>query len=319
MVTRRKFFVTSAAAAAASAAPSQLDYKQRVDRALKGQQVDRSPYSFWYHFLDQDGPGSRHAENTLNFHRKFHTDIVKVMSDYPYPKPRGEWFILKEEKNPFPEQIQALRQIRAGLAGSAYFIETLFNPWQVAEKLSSPEAVRKLKAEKPQQLLDALEVIAKSEANHSRLAIAAGAAGIFVSITNAQPEIMSQEEYAKFSEPFDKMVFDAVRSAPMNTLHLHGDHVYLSRFYAGWAAPIFHYSLHGTRVPISEVRKHYSGVIMGGFDEVNFRKLTPADLKQQWLAASREAGPKFLLAPGCSVPNDTTDAELLRVPAIFGA
>jgi uroporphyrinogen decarboxylase len=184
MVTRRNLLLGSAAAIALRGAS--LTSKERVDRALDGQDVDRTPFSFWHHFLDTTQPGEQHAQSTLAFHEKFHTDLVKVMSDYPYPKPKAEWYALKEEKNPFPQQIVALEKIRHGLGGQAYFVETLFNPWKVAENLSSVEEVRKLQREKPQALLDALDVIAKSEANHARRSIAAGAAGVFVAIANAQ-------------------------------------------------------------------------------------------------------------------------------------
>ncbi len=317
MLSRRNLLLGSAAAFALRGAT--MTSKERVDRALKGEEVDRSPFSFWHHFLDASKPGEEHARYTLAFHEKFHTDLVKVMSDYPYPKPKAEWYVLREEKNPFPQQIVALEKIRDGLSGQAYFVETLFNPWKVAENLSSVEAVRKLQQEKPQALLDALEAIAKSEANHARRSVAAGAAGVFLAIANAQDGTMTQADYAKFSEPFDKMVLEAVRSAPLNVLHLHGDKVYLDRFYQGWQASAINYSMHGTGVPITQVRARYSGVILGGLDEVNYRKLTRLDLKRQWIEARKSAGAKFILTPGCSVPNDSTDEELSQLTKMFGA
>lgn len=314
MLSRRQFVLSSAAAMAARAAVAPLTSKQRIDRALKGEDVDRAPFSYWHHFLDADKPPEDHAKSTLEFHRKFRTDLVKVMSDYPYPKPRAEWFELKVEQNPFPQQIRALELIRDGLRGETYFIETIFNPYQIAEKLSSKEAVEKLRAEKPQRLLDALEVIARSEANHARRAIQAGASGVFVSITNS-----IDPEYAKFSAPFDKMVFEAVRSAPLNTLHIHGDKINLDHFYSGWPAPVLNYSPDATHIAIADVRPKWSGVIMAGLDENNYRKIRKEQLKRIYLDASRAAGKKFIFAPGCSVPNDTTDDELLMVTRFFGA
>jgi len=35
-------------------------------------------------------------------------------------------------------------------------------------------------------------------------------------------------------------------------------------------------------------------VILGGIDEVNYRKLTPGDLKGQWGEAAKAAGKKFI-------------------------
>jgi hypothetical protein len=42
-------------------------------------------------------------------------------------------------------------------------------------------------------------------------------------------------------------------------------------------------------------------------------------MERQWHAAQRAAGKKFILAPGCSVPDDSTDEELGRLPKVLGA
>src|SRR5262249_475206 len=153
----------------------------------------------------------------------------------------------------------------------------IFNPWNVAEKLSSRKQVLELKQSKPQRLLDTLEVIAKSEANHAKRAIQVGAAGIFLSIANAQAGLLAEPDYAKFSEPFDRMILQAVNSAPLNVLHLHSDaefqdKLYIDRFYQGWPATVMNYSLH-TGIGIGQVRRKYDGVLMAGLDERNYRKL----------------------------------------------
>lgn len=300
-------------------ADTRLSSRERVDRALEGREVDRTPFSFWHHFGLQKEPPERFVQATLDFHAKFRTDLVKVMSDFPYPRPVGRWYDLGEEANPFPAQIQALTAIGKSLGRKAHFIETVFNPWKVAENLSSPQEVLRLKDENPQRLLDALEIITKSEVNHARRAVAAGASGIFLAIANAQDGILAQDDYAKFSEPFDKQVLAATAHAPLNTLHLHGDRVYLDRFYRGWPASVINYSVQGTHVPIGSVRKQYDGVLLGGLDEEHFRSLPTEALRSQYKTGSEGAGKRFILAPGCSVPNDSTDAELLRVPEILGA
>ena len=129
-----------------------LSSKERVDRALNGNRSpDRPPFSFWHHFGLQNEPPENHARATIAFHREFHTDLVKVMSDFPYPKPAGNCFGLTVEEDPFAPQIRALELIREG----------------------------------------------------------AGASGIFLAIANAQPEILSEDDYAKWSEPYDRIVLDA--------------------------------------------------------------------------------------------------------------
>jgi uroporphyrinogen decarboxylase len=321
MLRRHFLFSTAANAAALAARPvfgsANLQSKARVDRALKGEDVDRPPFTLWHHFGLKTA--AAHAARTLEFHKLYRTDIVKVMSDFPYPKPPGKWYELKPLANPFPDQIQALELIRNGLNGDAYFIETVFNPFNVAEKLSSKEDVRRLMAGNPQALLDALDVITQSEINHAKRAIAIGARGILLAVANANSQELSVADYARFSAPFDKRILDAVNGAPLSFLHLHVERPFLDQF-RNFPVPVVNYSLHVTGIPIAEVHAKFPAqVVAGGIDEVNYRKLTEADIRAQWESASREAGRKFILTPGCSVPNDSSTAELSLLPKVLGA
>lgn len=316
MKTRREFlYALSLLLCGCRQKREELSHTERVDRVLRGEPVDRPPFTVYYHFGKTTA--EEHARATVEFHRKFRTDLVKVMSDFPYPRPQGAWYELTVLENPFPEQIKALELIREGLGGEAYFIETIFNPWNVAEKLSSREEVLKLKDENPQRLLDALEIITKSEINHARKAIEAGASGIFLAIANADASVLSRADYRRFSEPFDKAILEAVADAPLNTLHIHGDRVYLDVFYEGWPAQVLQYSRFATGIEPRQVRQQYDGVIMGGLDERHFRQLTEQELLEQWKTAEEQAGLKFILAPGCSIPNETTDEEIMRLVRIL--
>ena len=318
MKSRRRFLLAAAAAGAAMGA-TKMTPRERIDRILKGQDTDRPAFSFWYHFHDENEPGEVHASKTLDFHRRLRTDLVKVMSDFPYPKPPSGPASLREEANPFPRQIRALELIRDGLGGRAHFVETIFNPWNQAGKVFGKEEVQRLKKEKPEELLKALERIARSEANHARRAVAAGASGVFLAIDNAQADILSREEYRKFSEPFDRMIVDAVRAAPLNILHLHGPGVYLDLFYQGWAVAAINYSDYETGVPVAEARRRFGGVILGGVDHRDFRTRTVEQLRGQWTNARAAAAPKHIVTPGCSVPDETTDEEMLRLTQSVGA
>ncbi len=312
---RRRDFITLAAAAVAADGKT-LSRKERVDRALRGKDVDRTPFTFWHHFGLKTP--EEHVKATLDFHEKYRTDIVKVMSDFPYPKPQGPWYELKVDDNPFPAQIRALEQIRAGLNGDAYFIETIFNPWNVAEKLSSKEQLSRLKTENPKKLLDALDAITESEIHHAKRSLAAGASGILLSVANANAKELSFDDYKKFSAPFDRRILAAISSAPLNVLHLHVEAPYLDAF-RDFPAPILNYSRTVSAIPIETVRSRFKQTIAGGLDEVGFRELDRGALQAQWNSARREAGARFILTPGCSVPNDSSPEELARLPELLGA
>jgi uroporphyrinogen decarboxylase len=246
------------ALSAAVYAGSGLDSKKRIERALEGRDVDRPPFSAWHHFHLENQPLAAFAKATIDFHQQAGTDLVKVMSDYPYPG-TGDLTRLTAQDAPFPQQLQALQLIRDGIGADNYFVETIFNSWSVAEKLTSREALLHLKANQPQKLIDALEIINRSLMNHARQAVSVGARGIFLAIQNAVPEVLTEEDYAKFSEPFDKLILSSVSAAPLNILHLHGDHVYWPRFTRGWAATGINYSSAGTQVAIEELRREFKG------------------------------------------------------------
>ncbi len=313
----RREFLLQITAFAAQPKRAGLSPKERVNRVLAGRTPDRPPFSFWHHFGDQDQPGRRHAALTLDFARRYQLDIVKVMSDYPYPKGGGaQWHELKPVDNPFPEQVKALELIRDGLAGQKHFVETIFNPWNQATKVASKEAVMELMRTRPQALLDALEAIARSEANHVRRALEAGAAGIFLAIDNARREVLTLDEYRRFSEPFDRMVLEAAKDAPLNILHLHGGDVYLDHFWNGWPVQVIHYSAHETGVKLAEARKTTSAVLMGGLDH-RIVVGAPAAKVRAMLGEARAAAPKWICAPGCSVPDESPRAQLLELSRLL--
>ena len=72
-------------------------------------------------------------------------------------------------------------------------------------------------------------------------------------------------------------------------------------------------------IPISDIRKQYSQTIAGGIDEIDFKKLTVAEMRDQWKEANSQAGANYIAAPGCSVPDSSTPEELARFPRALGA
>src|ERR1700733_10069582 len=139
---KRRDFLSGAAATAAGLAVAKaayvrksgsptLNHKDRVDKALAGKDVDRPPYTFYRHY---DSPTAQlEAQNHLDFHRAYNTDIVKVMNDFNYPKSTtGRWYELKPLDSPYPNQLETLRRVRDGLNGDAYFIDTLYGPYMTA-------------------------------------------------------------------------------------------------------------------------------------------------------------------------------------------
>lgn len=345
---KRRDFLSGAAAAAAttgfalskpasarkSGSPA-LTCKDRVDRALLGKDVDRPPFTFYRHY---GRPTAQlEAQDHLDFHRAYKTDIVKVMNDFEYPKSTSaRWYELKPLDSPYPNQLETLRRVRDGLNGDAYFIDTLYGPYMTAMILfqSQPQYAKQPKSDEardaqikslhefqqqnPDAWHTAMDAITQSTINHIHHAEEIGASGALVSVFNAESKFGSVEDYKKFTRLYDKRVFDALADTKLTVLHLHFlERPYLDQF-QDFQAPLLQYSVKVSGIPISEVRQQYSQPILGGVDEINFRKLTTEELRSQWTAARSQAGAKYIAAPGCSISNDSTPGELSRFPKSLG-
>lgn len=310
-----------------------LTHKARVDRALRGDEVDRPPFVFYHHFSRPNA--QLEAADHLAFHRAYQTDIVKVMNDFDYPKSTtGTWYELNTFDSPYPEQLKTLEIVRDGLAGDAYFIDTLYGPYMTAmlrfaaepqyaglgEEESQNRAIRDLpefQRQYPDQWHAALEAITQSTINHIRKARDLGVSGALVSLYNTESRIGSIADYDRFSRPYDTRVLRALADSRLTFLHLHNlDRAFLPLF-ADMHAPVIHYSVKTSGIPIAEARRHYSQVIAGGVDEVDFRTLTAETIHAQWRTAWEQAGGKYIAAPGCSIPSDSTSAELARFSRTF--
>lgn len=337
----RRNFLTSAASLtslllakprfAAKSVVSKLSHKERVDRALRGQDVDRPPFTFYHHY--KRPTPQQEAQDHLDLHRNYNTDIVKVMNDFDYPKSTtGKWYELKPLDSPYPDQLATLKLVRDGLNGDAYFIDTLYGPYMTAmilyqsqpqfANLSKSEEVkdeqirslREFQRENPDAWHAALDAITRSTINHIQHAKDIGTSGTLVSVFNAESKFGSVEDYQKYTRPYDMRIFEALADTKLTILHLHYlEQPYLDLF-KDFNAPVIQYSVKTSGIPISEVRKRYTQPIFGGVDEIDYRKLTVSQIRGQWTEAREQAGAKYIAAPGCSIPDDTTPEELARFP-----
>lgn len=323
--TRSAFSVSNETAA--------LTHKERVDRALRGEDVDRPPFTFYLHY--KRPTAQQEAQDHLDFHRRYRTDIVKVMNDFDYPKSTtGKWHELQTLDSPYPKQLETLRIVRDGLNGEAYFIDTLYGPYMTAmilfrsqpEFASLPEndkrllgAINDFQKEHPDQWHAALSAITRSTINHIRKSREIGASGALVSIFNSHSDYGSVADYERYSRPYDKLVFHELAGTNLTFLHLHNlERPYLAQF-NDFHAPVLQYSVKVSGIPITEVRHFSTQTIAGGVDEIDFRNLTTEQMREQWKLARAAAGSRYIATPGCSVPNDSTPEELARFPRALGA
>jgi uroporphyrinogen decarboxylase len=303
-----------------------LNKIERVTRALKGDEVDRPPFSFWYHFGLQHMRGHKHAEAEIDFYRAYDLDFLKVMNDYPYPLPRGleaieaeaDWKALEPvdaQDSCWSEQLSALSMINDAIGNEAFFIETIFSPWTTARRLTRAGSLVEARERHPEALLAAMEVIAASLADYAREAVGRGAAGIFLSLGAATDDVMTRKEYNVWGRPFDLKILEAVGEAPFNVLHIHGSRIHFDAL-LDYPVSAINWSHLATPPAIGEGHAQSGRTVMGGIDEAKAAHLSAPEIEKQVASAISEVGSRSLiLTPGCSVPTDTPERTLRAVKA----
>lgn len=337
MLSRRQFVSIAAAGAALSvarvpfAAPVALSHKERVDRALLGQKVDRPPYSLWHHF--NKPTAEEEARSLVEFHRRYDTDIVKAMNDFDYPRSTtGKWHEITPIDSPYPKQLDTLELVRNGLNGDAYFIDTLFGPYFTAQLLlgAEPEYADKKLSENqllveasaglqafqkrsPQAWHDMMGAITESTINHINKAKKIGSSGALVSIMNATEKFNSIEDYEQYSRPYDKQIIDALSDSRLTMLHLHFlDESFIPQF-RDFKAPVINYSVKTSGIPMTTMRANFTQTLAGGVDEIDYNSLSVAEMRREWTTASKQAGAKYIITPGCALPKTSTPQALARL------
>jgi uroporphyrinogen decarboxylase len=294
---------------------------ERVRAALSGAEVDRPPFSVWYHFGLQHAPAERVAQAHLEFFEAYGLDWLKVMNDYSYPMPRNVETVTDPKdlkritaidirQGSLGEQLEAVRLIGLELRGKAV-VDTIFNAWNTLRRNVLKEAMGPFMEEHPSELEAALAVTNDNLIRYAIASLHGGASGIFYSVP-ATAESLTAEQYERFMRPFDLAFLEAIRPfGECHILHAHGSGIYLDR--------LLEYPVHAiswadreSGPPLAQVRRLTPKALVGGIDHANFPYTSAARIREQVRTAVTEAGPrKLLVAPGCALPTYSFP-ELIR-------
>jgi len=293
-----------------------------VDSILSGQPAERVPFSIWRHFPDSARAGKACAEAHISHYRRYDLDYLKVMNDNPYDMPSSmpvltiakEWFKLKplpDDAPGFRAELDALHEINRAVGSEARFVVTVLSPFAIAMKLCRDRAVEHLR-EDPESFEQGLSTIARSLAGFAKKAVQAGASGIFLAVSGAEPSMLSQEEYRRFVKAHDATVLSAVSDAPFNIVHVHGTSVYLDLF-LDYPMSALNWPSHQSAFPISTVRKLTTRCLVAGIDERGpiAQGRMRGTIAQMSEALSQAGRAGFMFGPECAVPPETPE-DLVR-------
>jgi uroporphyrinogen decarboxylase len=162
-------------------------------------------------------------------------------------------------------------------------------------------------AEHPVVIHEALATIAENLAAHMRDVIDAGADGVFFALQGCSRSIMTEQQYREFGRPYDLMALRGASSGWLNILHVHGEKDLMFDQALDYPVQVLSWSDRIAGPSLREARVKTSKCLMGGWNEFGALSNGP---EEQIEAEAKDAlaqtgGRKFILANGCSVPDDT--------------
>jgi uroporphyrinogen decarboxylase len=315
--------------------------RERVLAALRGDPVDRVPLSFWMHNFAAENTVKEFVAESLRLAREFDWDYLKPQSRaqcfaeawglqyrasgeraVPYTRTHAPCAGAAALRGLVPadpaagalgEQLEALRQIRAAVGPDTPIIWTVFSPLMVVPYLlqGGLDQTLAIAREEPAALEAALAAIAQTLAGYTRLALAAGADGLFYATNVARGDLLSPAECRRFQRPYDRPVLEAAASAPFNVLHVCGAGILFDEF-LDYPVQAVSWALAEGNPSLAEGRRRSGRAAMGGLPaKPQIATLAPGAVAARARAAVREMdGRGLLLGPDCSINPDTPEALL---------
>jgi len=327
----------------------QMTRRERLTAAINREPVDRVPYAVWRHFPAVDRSPAGLAQATLRFHDHYGSDFLKITprggycvdawgcveSEHVLPtghrpcascaiKSADDWKRIRPldpaSADGWVEQLETI--VRLGFdrrIGDAPVLATVFSPLSIARKLSGDRLANDLR-ERPELVAGAVDAIGETVTRFNELALAEGIGGIFYSIQTASESVIDEATYARFGEPWDRRVLEAVRPRSFLTVvHCHGDRLMFDRL-AHLPGQLWNWDDRVAGPPLAAGAAVAAGAVCGGLDQVGTLRdgTAEAAVTEAEDAIAQTAGRGLVVAPGCVLMTNTPDANVAAVVKALG-
>ena len=325
--------------------------RERVMAAIKGEEVDKVPASFWGHNHLAERSAEALAPYLLEQNRKFDWDFIKVNLSYTsFVEPWGSKYRFDAEKGPqledYPvknvndlrklerldptkgmlaDQVKVSKYLAEAVKREVPIVHTIFSPLSVVARLcggiaktpTEASAVQKFMVENPEGLIEGLQTITSTLVDYAREVIRAGADGIFFATTVWSGDTLTKEQFEIFGKPYDLVIYKAAaeEGATFNMSHLCRENIMLEDMTAGFPTHVISYDSLSPRNPsLKEAMSRTDKALCSGVRGATLLN-GPVEAISAEVRATLEAtgGRRLILGPDCVVPPNTPDKHLLAV------
>ena len=328
-----------------------MNSKERIDRLLNGQDIDRNPVTpilmaFAARFI-----GKTYREYYLDYRvlvesyiccwKHFPFDMVMTISD-PFRETEGfgaffhypddgipvmnEQFLKSLEdadlrflQKPDPYQAKrmkdrllAVETFRREVGGEVPILGWVEGPFAEAADLRGVQNLMMDIIDQPEQVLTLLKFVVEVEKSFAREQIKAGAD--IIGVGDAAASLLSPGLYQEFVLPFEQELFKHIHQAGARVkLHICGNTSRLLPLMAQSGADIIDLD---SMVSLKKAREYFGTqiCICGNVDPVGIMlEGKPEEVREASLRCIEEAGMPFILSAGCEIPVATPHENLLAL------
>ena len=287
--------------------------------------LDRPPILLWKHFRI-DEPRAL-ARRTVEFYRDHRLAAAKLMPDIPLlfeDHALSSWAQVAQLRRfgPItsvgraPEYVRTVELIRRQLDADDVVLVTLFSPLALIGLWCGPRALREM-ADADRAVAHAvLWALAGVVSGLATACLEAGADGVYYSCWGQ--DVLSSKEYDELGVPYDLAGLRGAAGAEFRLLHLHSAVNGGMERYARYPVQIVGWSEVESSVSLEAGADMLPGkIVMGGIPE---NRSAPADAATGARIGTlvERFGPRFVVAPGCSLPDGIGDAALASLRALVG-
>lgn len=261
--------------------------KERVVAAIQGKEVDHVPSSFSLHFPVELAFGDVAVDSHLDFFKKTDTDILKIMNENLVPY-MGEINRAADYRNVqvsindkfMVDQLDLIAKILDRSGDDVFTMGTVhgitasaIHPLEKMSRGFDYDGVRsylsQLLEEDPIPVVDGMKRIAEALCDLVTKSTKLGLDGIYYAALGGEKRFFTDEQFAEWIEPLDKMVLDAIREAgAYRFLHICKDGLNMNRYkeYSDYC-DVANWGVYEAPFPLEEGRTMFAGrTIMGGLE-----------------------------------------------------
>jgi uroporphyrinogen decarboxylase len=290
-----------------------MDKIERMRAALAGQEVDRVPASFWFHFTPDKAHGEASIKAHIDYYRASGVDFLKVMNEHPYQadvaiKTPADWKQVRPAPLSAPffqEQLDEVKRILDVVGDESLIITTLFNPFSSGNSTSGHKVTAHLKAD-PEAVSQGLAAIADSLAEFALACVEAGASGIYYSAQGGEEDRFTEEAFLRYIKPHDLTVLNAVKDdGEFHLLHICGDQIRLP-LYSDYPGHAVNWAVTKRNLSLKEGRELFQRTVVGGMDDRGIVVYgSPDEIRAEVQRVIAEIGTTgFILGADCTFPTD---------------